>query len=86
MVDNANSGYHGKDAIMKHAIQYDLGKEYYIDQIVLHNRWHGGTHNNLSVTARMNGTTVELFDANKKLLRTIQTGNWNQAYSKEYLL
>ena len=86
MVDNANSGYHGKDEIVFHALEYDLGKEFYIDQIVLHNRWHGGTHNNLSVTARMNGTTIELFDANKKLLRTIQTGNWNQAYSKEYLL
>ena len=86
MTDNADRGYHGKDEIVFHALEYDLGKEFYIDQIVLHNRWHGGTHNNLSVTARMNGTTIELFDANKKLLRTIQTGNWNQAYSKEYLL
>ena len=86
MVDNANSGYHGKDAIMKHAIQYDLGKEYYIDQIVLHNRWYEGLWNKMSVTARMNGTTIELYDANSTLLRTIQTGNWHNIYSKEYLL
>jgi len=86
MVDNANSGYHGKDAIMKHAIQYDLGKEYYIDQIVLHNRWYEGLWNKMSVSARMNGTTIELYDANSTLLRTIQTGNWHNIYSKEYLL
>ena len=86
MVDNANNGYHGKDAILRHAIHYDLGKEYYIDQIVLHNRWYEGLYNNMSVSARMNGTTIELYDAKNTLLRTIQTGNWHNIYSKEYLL
>jgi hypothetical protein len=86
MVDNIQRGYHGKDAIQKHALKYDLGKEYYIDQIVLHNRWWEGSWNKVSVTARMNGTTIELYDANNIRQRTIQTGNWHNIYSKEYLL
>jgi hypothetical protein len=86
MVDNIQRGYHGKDALLKHALKYDLGKEYYIDQIVLHNRWWEGSWNKVSVTARMNGTTIELYDANNNRLRTIQTGNWHNIYSKEYLL
>jgi hypothetical protein len=86
MVDNIQRGYHGKDALLKHALKYDLGAEYYIDQIVLHNRWWEGSWNKVSVTARMNGTTIELYDANNNRLRTIQTGNWHNIYSKEYLL
>ena len=86
MVDNVSLGYHGKDAILQHALKYDLGAEYYIDQIVLHNRWYEPSYHKGSVSARMNGTTIELYDANSTLLRTIQTGNWHNIYSKEYLL
>ena len=87
MVDNVSLGYHGKDALLKHALKYDLGTEYYIDQIVLHNRWYDPSYYKAgSISARMNGTTIELYNANNIRLRTIQTGNWHNIYSKEYLL
>jgi hypothetical protein len=86
MSDNIANGYHGDDASILQALEYDLGAEYYIDQIVLHNRIYEKLSKDLSVSGRMNGTTIELFDANRKFLRIIQTGNWHNTYSKEYLL
>jgi hypothetical protein len=79
MNNTVEHGFHGGKSILQ-ALEYDLVKDYYIDQIVLYNRYY------TELTTRMNGTTIELFDANKKLLRTIQTGNWYQKFSKEYLL
>jgi hypothetical protein len=79
MDNTAFHGFHGGNSILQ-ALEYDLVKDFYIDQIVLYNRYY------TELTTRMNGTTIELFDANKKLLRTIQTGNWYQKFSKEYLL
>jgi hypothetical protein len=79
MENTVNHGFHGGKSILQ-ALEYDLVKDFYIDQIVLYNRYY------TELTTRMNGTTIELFDANRKLLRTIQTGNWYQKFSKEYLL
>ena len=79
MNNTVEHGFHGGKTILQ-ALEYDLVKDFYIDQIVLYNRYY------TELSTRMNGTTIELFDANRKLLRTIQTGNWYQKYSKEYLL
>jgi uncharacterized protein YpmB len=79
--DNIQLGYHGEGGTTTiHALEYDLGSEMYIDQIVLHNRM------NPELTRRLNGTTIELLNNNKVPLRIIQTGNWHGIYSKEYLL
>jgi len=81
LADNIQLGYHGEGGTTTiHALEYDLGSEMYIDQIVLHNRFNG------DIGRRLNGTTIELLNNNKVPLRTIQTGNWHGIYSKEYLL
>jgi hypothetical protein len=82
LVDNIINGYHGldTDGSNSHALKIDLGSEYYLDNIILHNRY------NQTLSTRLNGTTIELFDKDNKLLRTLQTGNWYCIYSKEYTL
>ena len=77
--ENMLLGYHGcKDGINQ--LEIDLGAEMDIFQIQLINRWHGG------VSERMNGTIVELLDAQKNKIRSINTGIWLSIYSKEYIL
>jgi ribosomal protein L23 len=89
--DNMMYGVHAKAGVMAIALRFDLKKEYYLDQIVIYNRYRG------DLKHRLNGTTIELYDKDAKLVdkqpnpnikpvRTIQTGLWNQNDSKEYLL
>jgi hypothetical protein len=89
--DNMKYGVHAKPGVMAIALRFDLKKEYYLDQIVIYNRYRG------DLKHRLNGTTIELYDKDAKLVdkqpnpnikpvRTIQTGLWNQNDSKEYLL
>ncbi len=89
--DNMIYGVHAKPGVMAIALRFDLKKEYYLDQIVIYNRYRG------DLKHRLNGTTIELYDKDAKLVdkqpnpnikpvRTIQTGLWNQNDSKEYLL
>jgi hypothetical protein len=89
--DNMKYGVHAKPGVMAIALRFDLKKEYYLDQIVIYNRYRG------DLKHRLNGTTIELYDKDAKLVdkqpnpnikpvRTIQTGLWNQNDTKEYLL
>lgn len=71
--------YHAYDKT-DNELQIDLGKEYDIKQIIIYNRW------NWNATERANNTSIQLLDSNRKVNRIIFTGNWNQAYSKEFML
>jgi hypothetical protein len=90
--DNIVNGYHGGTGT--HLLEIDLGNEYDIDTIELYNRYILGKDENKSsptydieVTARMNGTIVELINGNKNIInRIIHTGLWHNTYSKEYIL
>ncbi len=70
--------YHGNTG--KNEIEIDLGQEYLIDHIVLYNRY------NEEQSTRLDNTSIQLLDSNKKRNRIIFTGNWYQTYSKEYVL
>ena len=76
--DNYYLGFHGAAGVS--VLQIDLGAEYDLSQIQLFNRW------NDSVDWRMNGTTIELFGADRQRNRIIHTGLWHRQYSKEFLL
>lgn len=76
--DNAGNGFHGKNDRQK--VRIDLGSEVYLSQITLHNRYNSDKSN------RMNGTILELLDADKNVVRKIFTGTWKHTYSKEFLL
>ena len=79
--DNWHLGYHGDAG--QHKLQIDLGSSKYIDKIVLHARWHSGGE-----FTRIWGTSVELLDENKKVVRGLTTGAWSNddTYMKEFLL
>ena len=79
--DNIVYGYNG--GADQQQLQIDLGKEYYLNQIVVYGRHKGSK----DVEARLDGTEIELLNSNKVITRTIRTGMWNDGtYSKEYLL
>jgi hypothetical protein len=71
--------YHG-NADKNHELEIDLGQEYDIKQIIVHNRYHS------SYVTHANNTSIQLLDKNKNVNRVIFTGNWLHTYSKEYLL
>ncbi len=73
-----NNFYHGNTGANE--LEIDLGQEYHISQIVLFNRYHDG------LSDRMDNTSIQLLDKDKKRNRIIFTGNWLHAYSKEYTL
>ena len=96
--DNISNGYSGSKG--RHLYEIDLGEECNIDAIELYNRYHLNKDENkdntttydVLITARMNGTIIELISGDKNkpetliINRRIHTGLWNSIYSKEYLL
>jgi hypothetical protein len=76
--DVDNDSYHGGTGTNE--LEIDLGKEYYISQIVIFNRYNGQAEH------RANNTSIQLLDSNRNVNRVIFTGNWLQCYSKEYIL
>jgi hypothetical protein len=90
---DANILYHGDVGVNE--LEIDLGQEYDLSQIVLFNRpaptdvFNSTKSTDLNVLAgseRLNNTTIQLFDKDKKLVRRIYTGIWYTTYSKEYIL
>jgi hypothetical protein len=76
--DNDTDCYHGNTG--ENELEIDLGVEYDISQIVLHNRYSA------DYSWRANNTSIQLLDANRNKNRVIYTGNWLKVYSKEYIL
>ena len=76
--DNLRFGMHGN--MGQYEFEIDLLEEKNIGLIILYGRYHK------DYTHRLNGTTVELLDENRKRRRIIHTGIWNGQYSKEYTL
>jgi hypothetical protein len=70
--------YHGITG--DNELEIDLGAEYDITQINVYNRY------NNEQALRANNTSIQLLDANRNVNRVIYTGNWDKAYSKEYIL
>ena len=77
--DNMINGYYGTSALSQ-GLEIDLGADYDLSQIVLFNRFSE------PISSRLNGTTIELVNSAKIPVRLIQTGIWNNIYSKEYTL
>jgi hypothetical protein len=96
--DNDSNGYLGSRG--RHLYEIDLGEERNIDAIELYNRYRlekdenkaNKTTYDVPISARMNGTIIELIGGDKNkpetliINRRIHTGLWNLIYSKEYLL
>jgi len=93
--DNLSSGnvtgYFGGDGF--HQLEIDLNNEDDIYSIELYNRFNGSkSDNGIHISARMNGTVVELISGDKNkpetliINRRIHTGLWTSVYSKEYIL
>ena len=78
--DDWHNDYHAINNNNMNELEIDLGQEYNLEQIVLYNRHHH------EWSDRLNGTTIELLNKDKLRTRLIHTGNWDHAFSKEYLL
>jgi len=68
--------FHGGGSNEQTLLEIDLGAEYYIKNIVITGRWHGG------LAERQNGTHVETFNAAKQSINFVQTGQWWQDLTK----
>lgn len=77
--DNTSYGYQGSTGVNE--LLLDLGAGYYIDSIVLFNRFSAPE------SGRMDGTTIELLDIDKSTVNNIiYTGLWLYQTSKTFLL
>ena len=79
----SDSDYYHGNASKDHELEIDLGQLYSIGQIIIYNR---NVNPIDKISNRANNTSIQLLDSNKKVIRTIFTGNWYSIFSKEYIL
>ncbi len=72
--------YHGSTG--ENLIQIDLGSEKNLTQINLFGRYS----TDVNMTNRLNGTYIKLLDKNKKEVKLILTGRWENIQSKQFIL
>jgi hypothetical protein len=77
---DATNIYHGSTG--ENLIEIDLGTEKNLTQINLFGRYS----TDVNMTNRLNGTYIKLLDKNKKEVKLILTGRWENIHSKQFIL